>query len=422
MGPLTRVRSNDQDLITRGLDQLLQHAVQYLCDAIGEGEAATQDLPNGAALRSMRNWVAAMLHKMPVTCQTLCATARTDPRYTPVLFYERTRLGVALSGHFLEGLAPGLSLFSGHTAVSLLDSDLQKLRLRDVVADRIKTVASLEQFFNTSPKYITMASEYMLSDVPADLPGRIHMFISRMRAISQGLRRVKPSSHFSQCKNCACGRLFYCGSPLELPSMQPSAPPRSPVGLECYRSMASGASGFGSTASHDQSSFCTWACLKEWRWQLQCALPDCSDAAFATDVGCKKKGRGRLAEALNMVSKRNERAGRHLRSIEKQQRRFPSVGSAEMGRQRAQITKMLNVDLGILYVSRLLCEHKGLSENKVLAGATEGWRSRPAFYAKAIREVALIYDKSHKKSTIIGSLMTHEPFLSKLKQRAKYLF
>ena len=70
----------------------------------------------------------------------------------------------------------------------------------------------------------------------------------------------------------------------------------------------------------------------------------------------------------------------------------------------------------------LMAENRGLAGNKVLAGATDGWRSRPAFYAKALRDVGLIYDRTHKSGNVIGNLLTHEPFLSKLKQKAKSLF
>lgn len=415
---LSGVRCTDQNLITRALDELMQNAVEYLCESIAIGEAGMTQLPM-LARRQVRNWVACMLNKLPAACQTLRATARSDPRYAAVMYYERTRSGASGSGHFLEGLPSGLSLFSGQTAVTLADDDLRKLRLRDIVCDRMKTVASLELFTNTNPRYVKLAADYALPDVPAGLPGRIHVFVTRMRAICQGLRRVKPEAHFRQCRNCACNRLFYAGSPVETGQAYPvGASPRSPAGGSVFWDMAAGEP----EISDNQRDFCTYACLQEWKWQLKQALPETSDRVLVADVNCRKSGRARVPEALRLVSKRNEKVGRHLRTIEKQHRSFSAVSERELAKQRARVTRMLNVDLGLVFASGLMAESRGLAGNKVLAGATEGWRSRPAFYAKALREVGAIYDRTHKSGNVIGSLLVHEPFLSKLKQKAKVLF
>lgn len=414
---LNGVRCGDQPLISRALDELMQHSVQFLCDAIDVGEAGMAS-PR-TALRPVRNWVASMLNKLPVTCQTLRATARTDPRYASVLLYERIRLGAASSGHFLEGLPAGLSLFSGHTAVTLLDDDLRKLRLRDVIVDRMKTVSSLELFTNTDGRYVKLAADYALPDVPAGLPGRIHIFVSRLRAVCKGLRRVKPAAHFKQCRNCACNRLFYCGSPVETRPVNPSAAsPRSPGGEGAFWEMVAGQP----DVANQHGDFCTYSCMKEWRWQLQQALPDTSNASLTADIGCRKTGRARVPEALRLVTKRNEHAGRHMRTIEKNRRAFSALSSAELAKQRTRVVRMLNLDLGLLYAASLMAENRGMAGNKVLAGASEGWRSRPAFYAKAVRDVASIYDRTHKGDHVISNLLVQEPFLSKLKQKAKGLF
>ena len=96
-------------------------------------------------------------------------------------------MGAAKSGHFLEALPPGLPLFSGHTEVELKDEDLRKLKLRDVVADRIRTVVNLENLENKNERLQGLIRDYTLPDVAPNLPGRVHVFISRMRAICQGL-------------------------------------------------------------------------------------------------------------------------------------------------------------------------------------------------------------------------------------------
>ena len=367
-----------------------------------------------------------MLNKLPVMCKFTRGIARGDTRYTPVMFYERTRLGAAGSGHFLEGLAPGLSLFSGPTAVALHDVDLKKLVLRDVVADRIKTVNNLEQLANDSNRLHGLVDDYTLPDMASGLPGRVHVFVARMRAICQGLARVKTGVAFSNCKNCECNRRFYTGMPNEhAPSFRTQGGPNlcpaskgSMDPVDVYWEQAAGEA----EVKHEQREFCTWSCCMQWRWQLEQAMPVMTAEVMVADHGCRKDGRARVPEALRACGKRNEVASRHFRTIEKSHRPFPAISSKELKKQRLRRIRLLNVDLGILYASGMLAESKTLSSNKVLAGASEGWRSRPLFYAKALKNVGKIYDKCHIGGNVVSNMLVHEPFLQKLKEKATSVF
>ena len=75
-----------------------------------------------------------------------------------------------------------------------------------------------------------------------------------------------------------------------------------------------------------------------------------------------------------------------------------------------------------LYAASVVADSKTLSANKVLPGASENWRSRPGFYAKAVREVGKIYDKYHKGGNVISNMLVHEPFLVKLKEKSTKVF
>jgi len=422
MAVLLGKRCNDQQLVLSGYQTILEHAVQLLCDAIERGE-------NGASekKRVLRNMHAAMLNKLPVTCGSLRSIARGDTRYTAVMFYERTRLGAAGSGHFLEGLAPGLSLFSGSTAVSLQDDDLKKLVLRDVVADRIKTVNNLEQLSNDSSRLQTLVRDYTLPDIATGLPGRVHVFVARMRAICQGLQRVKQEAAFGNCKNCECNRRFYKGMPTEHspevhtsggPNLCPAPKSGSMDPVDVYWDQAAGEA----ELKHEQREFCTWSCCMQWRWQLEQAMPNMSADIMVADYQCRKDGRARVPEALRACGKRNEVASRHFRTIEKDHRAFPAISHKELKKQRLRRIRLLNVDLGILYASSMLAESKTMSSNKVLAGAAEGWRSRPLFYAKALKTVGRLYDKHHIGGNVVSNMLIHEPFLQKLKEKATTVF
>lgn len=421
MSALLGLQCSDVELIGDAFDMLVQHAVQMLCDAIETGRPASN-----SSLLLERNKNAAMLNKLPVLCQSLRNTARADTRYTAALFYERTRLGCADSGHFLEGLAPGLPLFAGHTNVNMVDNDLRKLKLRDVVVDRVKTVSSLEELGNQSDRFKSLVRDYTVNDLAAGLPGRVHIFIARMRAVCQGLHRVKPASFFRQCRNCECSRIFYCGAPTESGHAAASAALRANSSLPSPASPSApsywDAAGGRAESGHSQSEFCTWMCCNQWKWQIKHALPSMDESELVADTDCRKRGRARVPEALRKIGKRNEKAARHLRSIEKERRRFPALGSNELKNQRSRLVRMLNVDIGLVYASAIVADSRSMSANIVLPAAAEGWRSRPAFYARALKEVGRLYDQHHRSDHVISNMLNRERFLEKLKQSAKSVF
>ena len=415
-GVLTGKRCRNQDLILEAFEAVLQHSVEVACIAIDQG--TTLDAASERK-RSVRNVNTAMLNKLPITCRQLCGVARGDTRYTAVMFYERTRLGAAASGHFLEALPPGLPLFAGVTAVTLQDADLRKLRLRDVVSDRIKTVSNLEALANKTDRLKQLIADHTLPDLPAGLPGRVHVFVARMRAICQGLRRVKPEAHFRQCRNCECQRIFYAGAANESAAEHAGAPsPVAGANDQAYWDLVAG----GPLVRDEQKDFCTWSCCQQWRKQLRDALPSDDANEMVADRSCRKEGRARVPEALRACGKRNERAARHLRTIEKECRTFTALSKQEQTKQRARRVRALNLDIGLLYAASVVADSKALSANRVLPGAAESWRTRCAFYAKAVTEVGKIYDRYHKSGKVVANLLIHEPFLAKLKERASRVF
>jgi hypothetical protein len=401
------------ELVLDALETVIQHAVQMLCDYIDDG--------NVDASKANRNACVAMLNKLPITCNYTRAVAAGDVRYSAIMFYERTRLGAASSGHFLEGMAKGLSMFTGPTRVVLKDSDLEKLRLKDVVADRVKTVSNLENLKNDEHRLVSLVEDYALSDIASGIPGRVHVFLARMRAICQGVRRVKPVEQTKQCHNRECCRLFYCGSRNEVSAVEATA---EDLFGECtlqqdddYWILAAG----GQQQLDRQSEFCTWACYKQWQSQIQQALPDSTEAFLVADYQTRHTGRPRVSEALRLICKRNEQASRHLRIIQKDRKVFPAVAPEELREHRQRRVRALNVDLGLVYAASLLAESKSLSTGKVLAGSAEGWRRRVLFYAKPLKDIGKIYDRVHTGGNVISNLYVSEAFLEKLRVKATRL-
>ena len=410
-------------LVLDAFEVLLQHGVQTLCDYVERGDDAFARLSVDqiAVVKRDRLACAALLNTTPILCKTFRTCARGDSRYAAIMFYERTRLGAASSGHFLEGMCSGLCLFNGPTPVVLNDGDLVKLKLCDVVADRVKTVLNLESLKNGEDRLVNLVRDYSLSDLASGVPGRVHVFLARMRAICQGIRRVKPADQVKQCNNLECCRLFYSGAKIETNGVRSTPEDLFGESEVCevsdYWTMAA-----GSLPPMDhQDQFCTSVCHKQWRNQLNLALPDFTDAFLVADYQCRKTGRARVSEALRLISKRNEQAGRHLRALQKEKKTFPAVSIHELGEHQRSRIRALNVDLGVVYAASLLADSKSLSGRKVLAGSAEGWRSKHALYAKQVQDVGKLYDRYHIGTNIISNFHVTEPFIQKLRSKASKL-
>ena len=386
------------------LEAIVEYALLGLLDAIRTGEEGSSP-----GLLQFRLATVSLLHKLPVTCTVLRDVARANPCYVPVLWYERVRLGSAMSGHFLEGLGRGLTLFTGLTTLQMPDAQLRPLRLHDIHADRAASVLRLESLPNDDPHFVELAEEHVLEDVPTALPPRVHIFLARMRAVCQGLLRVKPESCFANCENRECGRRFYVGTPLETTPV-PGAPPSTDF-EDYWAAVAS-----SPAVRCNQRTFCTWSCRSQWQEQFASSIPE-----LGLDEPCRREGRARVGEALRHALRRNEMLSRHLRTTEKSHT-YSAIGAAAYRRQRDRFVKMINIDIGLLYAASLLAESRATAANKVLPGASPNWRSRPAFYLRSIRCISRLYDRSHRNKTVIYNLLLHQPFLEKLRTTASSLF
>jgi hypothetical protein len=404
------------ELVVAAFETVFLHAVETLCEWIDtQPTVFARLLGHVIAMHTpdymRRQKLVSMLYKLPVCSQFLRQIARGDARYGPVIFYERTRLATSHSAHFLEFLPSDLSLFDGETTVEIRDEDLHSTKFHDILDDRRRTTMNLEDMKNECPQLAKLIRLHTLADLPPGLPGRVHVFVARLRAICQGLQRVKPPAQFQHCRNCECQRLFFAGQGHSNASS--SARPDQE-----YWDLAAG----GALVSNSREQFCTASCFKQWKWQLDCSLP--RHVELVMDQECRKTGRARVPEALRMAVKRNEAAARHFRILEKEKRAYPALSDDELTRQRARYARMLNIDLGLLYAASIVADSKTLASNKVLPGASDGWRTRAPFYAKALRELSRLYIKLHPEpvSHVVSNLVSHEILLQKLKQRAATLF
>ena len=414
---------------------VVQTAVQQLCEFLERGNGELEPME-----REMRQLLVTLLNKLPFVCRSLIADATADVRFVYVMFYERVRMGASGSGFFLEAVGRGLPLLTGHAPVVLPQAQVRATTYGQVIQDRVATIARLECSGMRGTRLATLVAQHRLNDVPAAVPGRVQIFVSRARSLAQGLVAAKPASCFAQCRNRACNRRFFLSTlhgvgddggggadvdgaadaPAGAAASAPAPPPPPPplTSEPSYWELANTAS----PLLHLPASFCTWSCSQEWLSQLRAAVPTDEPDALAADEHAARSGRARVTEGLRLVVKRNEQEARKLRAIDKERRRFPAVSGRELRAERVRRVRSLNIDLGVLYAASVVAESQSLSAGKVLPAASRGWRSRPRFYAAAVRRVAEIYDKHHRGDAIISNVLGHWPFLVKLRERAGKIF
>ena len=132
-------------------------AVVRIVEQVTVGEASSSEEETNT-----RNLFVSVINSLLVTCKALDARKKDNPSLLAVMFYERTRLRMDRCCYFLEACPAGIPLFSGHCPVTLSDQDLEPLRLRDVFADRMKTIAKLEEMKKDSSRRARLIRDHSL--------------------------------------------------------------------------------------------------------------------------------------------------------------------------------------------------------------------------------------------------------------------
>ena len=342
-----------------------------------------------------RNLLVSFLNNLPILNRTLCSLAQADGRYASVMYYERTRLGAGASGHFLEALPRGLSLF-GFNADECMEMNLQASLIR-ISKERTALIEKLEARKHAAPD---MAGGDNCLDLSAGVPWRAQHFVAAQRSYVARMRGTKPAHFFCQCPHRACQRMVYCGPIRQMPDHGDDAPG--------YWSVLDKKS---NSLDVHAAKFCSWFCRQSHSKDVTVLKESLQFGSLDADTDCRKEGRLRVAEALRKCARRNESIGRALRELESTLH-TPSIDPRPF---LVTMKRRLNIDLGLLYAASILAESRSLSEGKVLAGAHDAWRGRPVFYMHAIRTVGEIYDKHHKGGNVVSNLHIDEPFLRKLK-------
>lgn len=396
------------------LCRLVEYSINQLRDAIVRGETSC-----GRAT-ALRRYYFSLTHNLPVTCRSILQEAKAYTSFEYILFYERVRLGIVSDHFFLDCVPSRVTLFVGPTSISLSQKDLQKLKLRDVVADRLQTVGKLESMEPNLPRKIELTTTHT-AGLEDEVPGPARFLVARTRAILRGLRTTKRAESFEQCANCSCNRLFYKGELSETWSSAQTIEVNDAEEELCSDGYWSQIGRSLIDPIPDTRRFCSRACRDQHSMHLQKMMPDFGLNMDADDCA-KKMGRARIQEAFKLCLKRNEVAARALRTMRSKSWPNLAVHPSEIEDNRQRHITLMNIDLGLLYAASVISESGNLSNGKILPGQRLYWRDNPACFAKPLGVVMKAYGRMTRKQGIISSMLTMSKFLEYLQTNAHKMF
>ena len=374
--------------------------VEQLCELVS-GRGGTDH-----STQSTRDKFVVFLNNFPLLNRTCAEAIRNDNRYAALLFYERTRCGAATTGYFLEAVPSSLTLTTGDFVVGKFGVGYFKTTPQSRAA-KIKELESGEKKDSDDA-----VPARFLNDIPKSLPLRVHQLISYCRANWAHHRTILAEHYFGECNNHLCKRAT-------ISCIRTGA---KPALLEYSHETATYWNLINPKADlrRPASNFCSSLCRKRYQDELESFYEQMpSFEELDADTGrCCKSGRQRVFEALRLAGKRNEKVGRMLRN--------PSLtdgySALHVGPYVDMLIMKLNVDFALLYAASQLAESRTLSADRVLPATRDGWRSRPHFYAMAIRKIKALYPKYYRSGHIISNALVDEAFLRKVGQVAASIF
>lgn len=396
------------------LCRLVEFSINQLRAYVKEGDTGC------AKANALRKCHFTILNNLPMTCQAILDEARSYTSFEYLLFYERVRHNQTSPHFFLDGVPAAVTLFAGATSVSLPLTDIQKLKFKDVIADRGTTVTKLEAMKLENPRKVELTTRHT-ADLVEEVPGPARFLVARTRAILQGLRSTKRAEAFEQCANINCNRLFYKGEASETwATAGVSHTDDDDEQLSSDQYWIDVGCSFIDTVP-DARRFCCRACRNQHASHMQQMMPIFGLELDADDYA-KKNGRARVHESFKLCLKRNEVAARALRTMRSKSRPNIAVHPTEIEAKRQKYISAMNIDLGILYAASVISESRNLSDGKILPGQRLYWRDNSVYFAKALSMVIKAYNKMKRNEGIISSMSTMPKFLEHLQINAHKMF
>ena len=358
-------------------------------------------------IKAMRAAFAWLLHVGPLISREFYVAFCGDRIYAYLVWYERVAHGLGLSerAFFFDGVPASAVLLGAQASICLPDEVLNRMSTEDVVHDRTITMTKLTALDPRSDQAQQLSTAHKAPDLPAELPMQIRIFVSRTRAVNNGIRYVHANQPGRQCENEQCCRLFFFPDAQAMREASRerthAVPYLAALGLERRDG-----------ALH--SRFCCQACAQEWLTQASSAAPDSERWLPPALTLRHRAGRGRCASELRTVLSRNTKFKKHIEN--KRKKRYPALGASFVRHVTQQFVDALNVDTAALFLGTLLLE-SSLLKSDDLPGVNAAWRTTKTACALA-RSISSL--RGHGDE-IIETAEPGTPVLRRVRARALHL-
>lgn len=282
------------------------------------------------------------------------------------------------------------------------------------------------------------------TEFAASVPAQVRVFIRFVRCLFSGARTHQPESHFGQCVNKRCNRLFLLpqfpptckyadmhSNPIEifdppLSLITPTLDDANNVQSLKYWSDA------GSTSfwcKHDDDTtrkFCSSACCVEYGRQMDrfFRLDECAFDATRSIRMSERPGRPIHSGCKRIRMELKHALLRNSKFLAVEKRKKPTSVSRRVIKDKVRdVARAMTVDAGVLYwasvVSQLPMSSKRV-EDADLPGGSEGWRN-----GEQHAVLASIFSDWYEQCTgrharLVTDLLCPDRFLSLIKSRATH--
>ena len=377
------------------------------------------EIPKSAPIKNMGN----ALLVLGVVCKEASSVLQSHPSYRYVCLFFNGLLKEQT--HFLAGIPPSISLFTGtHGTTDLnseevrrfftLHSTTASVTLRSALADRQKSVkrvlnGRLDEFANGS----LSVWQYSLGEEGEKLPARLAWVAARARLVAQGLRLHRNETQFQHCQ--VCQRTIFTGT-LSV-SEADADDEEENLEVECLtsRSYWNMAGGIYPIAT-DWICCCSPACERAITSELETAAGIHAMELEEFDASHDRSGTSRVASALRAAVKRNQLTGRRMRAPKAN---FKILSDHELKWIRVKIVHMLNVDIGLLVACSTLCD-TAKGRCRALPPTFEGWRRNQLIFGTVLASVTQLH-RRYPPGVLIEHPNQSCRFLAKCRELAEVL-
>jgi hypothetical protein len=343
---------------------------------------------------SARDSIALFLHHFGILNKESRRIASEDASFPAIIYYERLRLNMAFMpvrqnvhestkiAFFWECLPRQLSLSLPSHSECIHRNKARDMSFLGLLMEHQRYMKKAESGWSQADFELHRRDFEESFGHIASIPDKVRLFLVVMTSIFNSVREAQPPTHFKQCWNKKCSRLFYCNSKytirqwfdptklnvelLDVPSCAPVSTVSSELSFK-YWNLCKQLPWYEDPSKR----FCTSSCCIQWKKRIDGIIPN--DVDFEPDLTLPVGKLSRINLALEKALERNMKFKTSLESNLARLRSGP-VSKRLLRNELESRVEVLNIDTAMLYwatiVSRLPC----YASDTTLPGFQDDWR------------------------------------------------